>query len=200
MRALRRLAEVTVLTLGCAHGRRAALSPVGPGEGRLSRPALTLVIDRGVERLFETLVTRGRGGAHALRLRGDELSGWFSPEIVSRLERAGVGMGTHSRRWRAWTRWRGSVLVGWCARGVRVVEASGPEGFRVRTVTIERLLLVGRATERTWGVWIEGLMLTREGWRILPWVSLERAVETPRWGHTDVALWDCDLSRRWGDY
>ena len=108
----------------------------------------------------------------------------------------GIVPSANDRRWTAWRRWGGSTVAGWCARGVRVAERDGAEGFTTRTVVIDRLLVVGVRDGATWAAWTEGLVLEQGGWRLAPWVPHAASVEAPRRAHPDVDLWDCDLARR----
>ncbi len=155
-------------------------------------------IGEGVGDVFRALSERGAAGLRALRLRPAEVAELFNDAGRARIERSVPGLtpSPHERRWRLLSQRRGAPVVGWCARGVRVAEASGVEGFRHRTLYIERVLIVGAEGDERWGAWVEGLVLTSAGWRMLPWVTFEDAVEAPRRDHTDLGLWDCDLSRR----
>ena len=58
---------------------------------------------------------------------------------------------------------------------------TSPKGrAAARTLYVERLLLVGSEAGGRWALWVEGLVLTGAGWRMLPWVPYEDAVEAPR--------------------
>ena len=84
-------------------------------------------------------------------------------------------------------------MVGWCARGARVQEPGGEEGFAQRLLTVDRLLVVSEGRDGLTAFWVEGLALDDDGWRWLPWVPWSEAVETPRGAHADIGLWVCDL-------
>jgi len=155
-------------------------------------------IAEGATVLFERLTREGAAGLRALRLRHEEFVGMFT-EMGRRRAMgsvAGITPSPREPRWQMLTAHRGQSLVGWCARGVRVTETGGAEGFAVRTLHVERLLLVGAEPGGRWAFWVEGSLLTPSGWRILPWVAYETAVEAPRRDHSDLVLWDCDLARR----
>lgn len=143
----------------------------------------------------------GAEGHLRLRLRRPELDAFFTENGIHRIERLPVGLSPSpgEQRWHMFSVLGDSTLVGYCARGIRITEPNGPEGFKVAALVVDRLLIVGSERDGLWGAWIEGLMLTPEGWRLLPTVPFERQVETPRRDHTDVQLWDCDLGERtWG--
>lgn len=199
MRRLRRALELVALTAACARpaGPPPAPAPTGLSPDGATRESLTRAVESGVRPLLATL-ERGRDGYRALRMRRHDLVGWMRPETLEQMQRARVGLvpGPLDPRWQSWATRRGSALVGWCARGARQVEPGGREGFLVRTITVDRLLLVAARGGRRWGAWVEGLVLTRDGWRFLPWVPVDRAVEAPRWDHADLSLWDCDVGRR----
>lgn len=154
-------------------------------------------LDRGLPTVIRALADAGREGYRALRLGEAQMDGWLGAAARTRSRVTFVGMvpGRGDRRWFAWHRWRGSALRGWCARGVRVLEPDGPEGFLRRTLVADRVLVVGGRGEHRWAAWLEGLVLARDGWRLAPWVPHAQAVEGPRRSHPDVDLWDCDLAR-----
>ncbi len=153
-------------------------------------------LDEGLPRVVRALSEAGRDGYRSLRLTDAQMEGWMSAEAITRGRATFVGMvpGPRDRRWFAWDRWRGSSVIGWCARGVRVVEAGGGEGFLRRTLLVERVLVVGARGEHRWAAWLEGLVLASDGWRFAPWAPHAQSVEAPRRAHADVELWDCDLA------
>lgn len=155
-------------------------------------------IAEGVPRVFEALATRGAAGMRAMRLRPHEVAELFNEAGRARIERSvpGITPSTRERRWTLLGLHRNDRIVGWCARGVHVAPEGGAEGFQQRTLYVERLLIVGDEGGGRWGAWVEGLVLTGAGWRMLPWVTFEDAVEAPRRDHTDLTLWDCDLAQR----
>ncbi len=155
-------------------------------------------LTEGTPAVLRTLVEGGAAGLRGLRLRASELDAVFTEAGRRRVEQSVAGITPSPRevRWQMLAVHRGDPLVGWCARGVRVAEAGGAEGFQRRTLYVERLLLVGGEAGGRWALWVEGLVLTGAGWRMLPWVPYEDAVEAPRRDHSDLALWDCDLARR----
>ncbi len=154
-------------------------------------------LDEGLPQVVRALSEAGRDGYRALRLSDAQMEGWMSAEAVARGRATFVGMvpGPRDRRWFAWNRWRGSAVIGWCARGVRVVEAGDGEGFVRRTLVVERVLVVGARGDQRWAAWLEGLVLASDGWRFAPWAPHAQSVEAPRRSHADVELWDCDLER-----
>ncbi|MFO0608930.1 MAG: hypothetical protein U0324_37535 [Polyangiales bacterium] len=155
-------------------------------------------IAEGAPVVLERLIREGAGGMRALRLRHAEVESVFTEAGRRRVAGsvAGITPSPREPRWQMLAAHRGQALVGWCARGVRVAEGGGAEGFASRTLYVERLLLVGAEPGGRWALWVEGLVLTGAGWRMLPWVPYEDAVEAPRRDHSDLALWDCDLARR----
>lgn len=155
-------------------------------------------IQEGVGAVLITLATQGASGLRALRLHGDELGDFFTEAGRQRIERSVPGLtpSPRERRWQVLALHRDQPVTGWCARGVRIAEAGGVEGFLDRVLYVERLLIVGDEAGGRWATWVEGLVLTGGGWRVLPWVPYEDAVEVPRRDHSDLALWDCDLARR----
>lgn len=190
---------VVALALGCAAvvpslGLRPAEVP--PGAHALHAFA-SARLDASLPALITTLSGQGRDGYRALRLNESQMDGWMTAAAIARGRAAFVGMipGLNDRRWFAWRRWHGSALVGWCARGVRVLDANGPEGFERRTLLVERVLVVGARGDHRWAAWLEGLLLSQAGWRFAPWVPHAQSVEGPRRAHPDLDLWDCDLAR-----
>lgn len=155
-------------------------------------------IAEGAPALLDRLAREGAAGMRGLRLRHAEVEGMFTEAGRRRVAGsvAGITPSPREPRWQMLAAHRGQRLVGWCARGVRVAEGGGAEGFAARTLYVERLLLVGEEPGGRWALWVEGLVLTGAGWRMLPWVPYEDAVEAPRREHSDLALWDCDLARR----
>ena len=186
------------LTAACAsvQGPRVATVAV-PDEALRSGWAEARVAE-GAPAVLRALVERGAAGLRGLRLRASEVDGVFTEAGRRRIAQSVPGLTPSPRelRWQMLAVHRGQALVGWCARGVRVAEAGGAEGFQARTLYVERLLLVGSEAGGRWALWVEGLVLTGAGWRMLPWVPYEDAVEAPRRDHSDLALWDCDLARR----
>jgi hypothetical protein len=190
-------AAVVALALGCAAPPSLGLRPMAVPARARDEAFAAAQLDQGLPTLMRALSERGRDGYRALRLREAQLDGWLSPEAIARVRSMLPGMvpGPGDGRWFAWRRWRGSALVGWCARGVRVLEPGGAEGSLQRTLAVERALVVGDSAGHRWAAWLEGLVLSRDGWRFAPWVAHARSVEAPRRSHPDVDLWDCDLAR-----
>lgn len=187
------------LALGCASSgapRGVRLAPIPPdavASGWATRQA-----DAATQQLFQALT---REGLPALRRQRVSLDG--EVELLSEVgrERAGRSMPglrprATERRWAILRRLAEHRLVGWCARGVRVIEGGGPEGFVQRVLTVDRLLVVADGADGRWGFWLEGLVLDGGAWRWLPWVSWADAVEAPRGAHTDIAMWTCEMARR----
>lgn len=185
------------LCVGCAAAPSLGLRPMEVPPPAQQGAFVGALLDQRLPAVMRALSERGREGYRVLRLREAQMDGWLSPDAIARGRLTFVGMvpGMNDRRWFSWRRWRGSVLRGWCARGVRVMEANGPEGFLRRTLMVERVLVVGGRAEHRWGAWLEGLILSRGGWRFAPWVPHAQGVEAPRRSHPDVDLWDCDLAR-----
>lgn len=187
------------LSLGCASavapslGLRPMAVPPAPSPEAFA----TSRLNDGLPAVLRALSERGREGYRSLRLGDAQMDGWLTSDAIARGRSTFVGMvpGLHDRRWFGWHRWRGSTVIGWCARGVRVAEAGGREGFVQRTLTVERVLVVGARGEHRWAAWLEGLMLAADGWRFAPWVPHAQSVEAPRRSHADLELWDCDLAR-----
>lgn len=187
--------------LSCATGVTGATGRGGAmavPEGALRSGWATARIGEGAAVLFERLTREGAAGLRALRLHPNEWEGLLTEPGRRRALGSFVGLTPSPReaRWQLLAAHRGQPLVGWCARGVRVAEAGGAEGFASPTLHVDRLLLVGAEASGRWAFWIEGLVLTRTGWRMLPWVPYEDAVEAPRREHSDLVLWDCDLAQR----
>ena len=190
-------------TFGCASAgpryTRVMPPPVDVPDHALASGWVAGEVTRWLPGVVTTLTTSGLRGFRTLRLHHEEVEQVLTPAGRTRVERSFVGRTpvAAEARWHMLARLHGSTVAGWCARGVRVAEGGGAEGFAHRTVYIERLLVVGdEPGGGLWGAWLEGLMLTRVGWRMLPWVPYEAAVETPRRNHTDIELWDCDLALR----
>ena len=197
-RAERALAAALALSLGCAAAPPSlGLRPMAVPSAERGPSFARAQLERGLPVVMRALSERGRDGYRGLRLGEGQMEGWLSPAAVARGRTTFVGMlpGPGDRRWFAWRRWRGSALLGWCARGVRSHEADGPEGFLHRTLVVERVLVVGGRDEHRWAAWLEGLVLTRDSWRFAPWVPHAQSVEAPRRSHPDADLWDCDLAR-----
>lgn len=200
---LRASGVALALTCGCASAgpryTRVMPPPVDVPERAVASGWVAREVTRGLPGVVVALTESGLRGFRTLRLHHEEVEQVLTPAGRARVERSFVGRTpvAAEARWYMLARLRGSAVAGWCARGVRVAEASGAEGFAHRTVYIERLLVVGSEPGGgLWGAWLEGLMLTRAGWRMLPWVPYESAVETPRRDHTDIELWECDLGVR----
>jgi hypothetical protein len=153
-------------------------------------------IGEASRRVFATLAEGGARALFGMRLQVEQCDRLLTTTGRTRATMSPTGNAprAHEPRWATMRAFAGTSVVGWCARGVRVAEPDGPEGFAERALMVDRLLVVGREEGGTWGMWVEGLVLTRDGWRILPWVTWGDAVERPRRDHTDVALWDCDRS------
>ncbi len=187
------------LSLAACAGASAVMPPPAPVPDDALRSGWAEArIAEGVPEVFRTLAERGAAGMRGLRLRPAEVNELFTDAGRRRIESSVAGLmpSAHERRWQLFARRRGDRVAGWCARGVHVGEAGGLEGFKHRTLYVDRVLIVGGDGGERWAAWVEGLVLTGVGWRMLPWVSYESAVEAPRRGHSDLSLWDCDLSRR----
>lgn len=199
-RTERGLLLFAALAVGCAAaaGPSTGLRPIDPPAAVRAEALATTWLDRGLPAVVDALSERGREGYRALRLSDAQVDDWMSAAAIARGRSTFVGMvpGQHDRRWFAWRRWRGSAVLGWCARGARVAEVNGPDGFLRRTLVVDRVLVVGGREGHRWGAWLEGLVLARDGWRFAPWVPHAQSVEGPRRSHPDVDLWDCDLARR----
>ncbi len=167
-------------------------------EGSLARGWAEPLVAQAAPAMFAALSTRGASALVALRLHGADVPGFFTEAGQARIARGIPGLVPRAseRRWQALHALANTAVAGWCARGVRLVEANGPEGFRGRALTVDRLLVVGVEPGGYWGMWLEGLVYTAEGWRFLPTVPYGEAVQAPRRDHADVDLWDCDLGVR----
>ncbi len=199
MRRTELAACLCALSLGACAGAPAATFPTVSVPDDAARSGWAEArIHEGVPRVFRALAEGGAGAMRAMRLRPAEVGELFTDAGRQRIERSVPGLtpSPRERRWQLLSLHRGDAVVGWCARGVHVAEPGGAEGFRERTLYVERLLIVGAEGDGRWGAWIEGLVLTGNGWRMLPWVPFEDTVEAPRREHSDLALWDCDLARR----
>lgn len=180
----------------CATVSRPQVDAMSVLEGPQGRRWTEARVAEGARTVFSSLATDGPRALSRLRLRLEECERLLTD--IGRRRAAGSLVGNPPRaqehRWATLQALASSPVTAWCARGVQVVEPGGPEGFAQRALVVERLLVVGREEGGLWGVWIEGLVLTREGWRVVPWVRWSDAVERPRRDHTDVALWDCDMA------
>ncbi len=194
----RAFAAVAVALAGCAGAARALPPPIEVPDDAARSGWAEARIAEGVPEVFRALSERGAAGMRALRLRPVEVSELFTDAGRQRIERSVPGLtpSPRERRWQLLAQRRSRPVLGWCARGVRVAEPGGVEGFRARTLFVERVLIVGAEESGRWAAWVEGLVLTSAGWRMLPWVTFEDAVEAPRRDHTDLGIWDCDLARR----
>ncbi len=184
---------------GCASASRIHLVTVPTlPEGAVEASWAMPMVARAAVELFRTLSERGPSALIDLRLHGDELTEYYTASGRERLLRVFPGLTPRSseRRWIALRAFAGDPIVGWCARGVSVAEANGPEGFRERVLTVDRLLVVGREGDGLWATWLEGLVYTATGWRFVPTVSYGEEVQTARREHADIDLWDCDLGVR----
>ena len=175
-------------------------SPDGSGirEGRLHVDWAQRALRQATVEFRQAFAQEGAEALLRLRLRNAELEQLLDPNAAARVERipAGLSPSPGERRWSMFRTLGVTQLVGFCARGARLVEPNGPEGFRSRAFVVDRLLIIGSERDGLWGAWVEGLVLTTDGRRLLPTTPYDRQVETPRRDHTDVQLWDCDLSVR----
>jgi hypothetical protein len=192
------LAACAVAAAACASTQAARLPTVAVPDGALRSGWAEARVAEGAPVVLARLTGQGAAGMRGLRLRAAEVEGLFTEAGRRRVARVVPGITPSPRepRWQMLAAHRGDPLVGWCARGVRVAEGGGAEGFAQRTLYVDRLLLVGSEPGGRWALWVEGVVLTGAGWRMLPWVPYEDAVEAPRRDHSDLALWDCDLARR----
>lgn len=151
-----------------------------------------------VVQLHTTFANHGPEGLLRLRLQPPEVAVLFRSDAADRIMRAPQGLSPTDgeQRWRMFSVLARSPLVGFCARGARLAEANGPEGFNERAFIVDRLLIIGSESTGLWGAWVDGLVLTSQGWRLLPNTPYDRQVETPRRDHTDMQLWDCDIGHR----
>jgi len=193
------LAVLGVSLLGCSPPGVVARPVLAVPEGQTERAWTRSRIAEGARALVALLPQGAEATVRGLRMEPGHRVALLDGSGQERAARGtqGGAPGEGSTRWVRLRRMRGSTLAGWCARGVRVVDA-GSEGFARRALVVDRLLLVGREPAGLWGVWLEGLVLTSDGWRVLPWIGWAQAVEAPRRDHGDVALWDCDLGERPG--
>lgn len=200
MRLPPRLADVALLVAaaGCASVAPAPrrLRAV-PADALRSGWAATRV-DDATRALLSSLATEGLDALRRRRIRHDERAVFLDDRGQARAAGSVVGMSPRpsERRWVALRRLRGARLAGWCARGVRVHDPGGAEGFAQPALTVDRLLVVAEDDRGLVGFWVEGVVLDDDGWRWLPWVPWADAVEAPRADHSDIALWVCDLERR----
>lgn len=196
----RRAESLAALALAaCAHG---ASGPVARRLAGVPDDALTsgwarARIDGASRALFGLLTTNGVDALRRRRIRGDDLVTFLDERGRARAAQSVAGMTPRAseRRWSVLRRMQDERVVGWCARGVRIHDPGGAEGFAQRLLTVDRLLVVSDGRDGLTGFWIEGVALDDDGWRWLPWVPWSDAVETPRGAHTDIALWVCDLDR-----
>jgi hypothetical protein len=181
----------TAGALGCGAGRPRAASAVALRGQRTVEPALQMA----THELRAAFAHEGPDGLLRLRLHGTELDAVFTREIAAAAERSPFGQvpGHGDRRWRMFRALARSDLVGFCARGVRLATANGVDGLRAPAWVVDRLLIIGRERDGLWAAWVEGLVLTADGWRLSPLVPFTRQVEAPRRDHADLALWDCDV-------
>ncbi len=189
-----------LVLVGCAGGGDVVRRPVlAVPEGAAGRAWAVAQLGAGARRLVALLPQGADAAVRSLRMEPGQRVALLDPSGLERAARGTLGGAPRegSPRWVQLRRMQGSSLAGWCARGVRVVEP-GSEGFARRALVVDRLLIVGREAQGLWGVWLEGLVLTSDGWRVLPWIAWSQAVEVPRRDHGDVALWDCDLGERPG--
>ena len=193
-----------LLAVGCAAssaggaGSIRTVAPVERAAGQLDRSWTNEqlgVAARSLQRAF------ARDGAEALlrlRLNAAEVGQLFVEDARRRMGRMPQGLGPTpgEGRWQMYRALGRGPTLGFCARGVRVADEHGADGVRGRALWVDRLLIVGGDGEGIWAAWIEGLILTDSGWRLVPVVPYERQVAAPRRDHTDVQLWDCDFAQR----
>jgi hypothetical protein len=195
--------------IGCALATALAAGSCGPaGRGATwEQRAVTQGLDvtrvrstlrAAANELRDALARDGDQGLLRLRLRPEEVHALFTEDGARRVALAATGFepSPAERRWVMLASLLETPVVGFCARGVRMEEPGGEAGFAQRTMVVDRLLVVGREPDGLWGVWVEGLVRTPSGWRLLPSVPFERQVGTPRRDHADIALWDCDVGQR----
>ncbi|MBL8681366.1 MAG: hypothetical protein JNK05_19465 [Myxococcales bacterium] len=173
------------------------VTPVGSGE-RPDAEWTTARLREAVVSLRAAFVARGADAHRAARLRPDEVSQLYTESALTRIQ--GAQVGTESTDGEArWVHFRSlgdTPLVGFCARGARIAERNGPDGLRAPALVVDRLLIVGAERDALWGSWVEGLLLTENGWRLSSAVPYGQQVEDPRREHADVQLWECDLGER----
>lgn len=173
------------------------VSPLGSGD----RPDATWATERLRDAAVQLRARLAHGGAQAhlaLRLRQDEISQLYSDAAFERIRNAQVGheTGDADPRWVHLRSLADTPLVGFCARGARIAQQNGPDGLRVPALLVDRLLIVGAERDVLWATWIEGMILTEDGWRLNAAVPFSNQVEDPRRDHADAQLWDCDLGQR----
>lgn len=174
------------------------LRPVEP-VGRDDRPDATWATERlraAAVQLRERLTAGGPEAQLALRLRHDEVAQLYTEDAATRMRNAQVGVLSRDARWVHLRSFAETPLVGFCARGARIAQRNGPDGVRVPALVVDRLLIVGAERDGLWALWIEGLLLTEDGWRLSAAVPYSSQVEDPRRDHADAQLWDCDLGQR----
>jgi hypothetical protein len=178
--------------------RPAAPDGSGIAAGHLDRQWAEQSVSQAAIELLQAFTHDGSEGLLRLRLRPDDVRAIFTDEAQQRIARLPTGLipAPGENRWQLFRTFADAPVLGFCARGARIVEPNGPEGLRTRGLVVDRLLIVGGESDGYWGAWVEGLLLTNEGWRLLPTVPYDRQVETPRRDHSDVQLWECDLARR----
>lgn len=190
-----------IAAFGCGAALQVApIAAVAVPEGVAHRPWVSAQLQASSPVVLRAMLAGPRATQRALGLSEGLRLGLFDAAGLTRAAQglASGGPSEGDLRWVRFRALRGSASAGWCARGVRVVEA-GAEGFAHRAVVIDRLLLVGRESGPTaglWASWLEGLVVTAEGVKVLPWISWRDAVEAPRRDHVDISLWDCDLAAR----
>ncbi|MFO0561409.1 MAG: hypothetical protein U0269_25550 [Polyangiales bacterium] len=173
------------------------VAPIGSGD----RPDAIWATEqlRSAAVQLRARLTQGGAQAHlALRLRRDEVAQLYTSAAFERIHNAQVGheAGEADPRWVHLRSLADTPLVGFCARGARIAQQNGPEGLRVPALLVDRLLIVGAERDVLWAAWIEGMILTEDGWRLSAAVPFANQVEDPRRDHADVQLWDCDLGQR----
>lgn len=201
MRRLRRrdgAALAWALAAGCGAGAFVALPAAAVPSGADERAWARARLREGLPGFVDALTSRGAEALRALRLRDVEVRSWLNEtgQRRARESMTGVAPSSRERRMVALHHWRGSTVTGFCARGVRIVEGDGPEGFAQRTLVVDRVLVVAARSGATWAMWCEGLVWAPGGWRVLPWVPYATVVEAPRRDHFDAQVWDCDVADR----
>jgi hypothetical protein len=171
--------------------------PIGNGD----RPDAAWATEQLRTAAVQLRARLAHGGAQALlalRLRPSEVAQLYTDAAFERIHNAQVGheAAEAEPRWVHLRSLADTPLVGFCARGARIAQQNGPEGLRVPALLVDRLLIVGAERDVLWAAWIEGLILTEDGWRLSAAVPFANQVEDPRRDHADVHLWDCDLGQR----
>jgi len=171
--------------------------PIGNGD----RPDAAWATEQLRTAAVQIRARLAHGGAQALlalRLRPSEVAQLYTDAAFERIHNAQVGheAAEAEPRWVHLRSLADTPLVGFCARGARIAQQNGPEGLRVSALLVDRLLIVGAERDVLWAAWIEGLILTEDGWRLSAAVPFANQVEDPRRDHADVHLWDCDLGQR----